>query len=579
MAQAGDRAVGEGHVTSLGRRPSGQQQHRVAELVPQVRRRAAGREVGVRRGRRAPGPATASSRCRWLASGSCSPVSRPSTTRAGRSGPSTSDVQPSVRPSAAVSRARTTVVPTASTRPPACLVSFTSRAVWAGTENHSGCGGSCDSWLATPGVQDERRDDDARGHQVHQELAGQRPPGARHLGAARAGRRTRSAGPPARPAARGRSSGSGDRARRGSRPGRPAAGSSPRQSRVCPSGCGHVDAQPHAAGQRQRPRPARASGARGRPARRSSTTHAPSSSSVETCTAPYAVSTAAGRVALVFTTSRSPGSSQRGRSRATACSVPPGVTTASRTSSRARPRASGVTRGGGDAHAGTPRDDTARSDGAVAAAGQVAVDAAPAGRARPTPARAGRRCPRRGTRPGASASACRRGRRRRPAAAAPRRPAPGDAWSSPALADAVAAPGLVGLDRGVGADVEDDAGVPAQLRQERGGQGQRRDQVDLQQPEVRRRVEVGERRQRARAQRARVVDQQPGAAELGRDVDELAAVRRVGHVPGDGRVRPAGRAPRSPRRGRRRGGRRRRGSSRATRARSRGRGRAPGRLR
>ena len=61
-----------------------------------------------------------------------------------------------------------------------------------------------------------------------------------------------------------------------------------------------------------------------------------------------------------------------------------------------------------------------------------------------------------------------------------------------------------------------------------------------QDPQVGRGVELGERRQRAGAQRAGVVDQGRGAAQLGRDVDQVAPVRRVGDVAGDGRVRAAG---------------------------------------
>ena len=68
--------------------------------------------------------------------------------------PEDQGVQPVVActrpPAAADSRARTTVVPTATTRRPASRVLFTSRAVTAGTVNRSGCGGSCDSWLDTP---------------------------------------------------------------------------------------------------------------------------------------------------------------------------------------------------------------------------------------------------------------------------------------------------------------------------------------------------------------------------------------------------------------------------------------------
>ena len=100
-------------------------------------------------------PATASSRSRWLASGSCRPVSSPLTTRAGSPGPSTSDVHPSyaaTRPSGRGGGLQSADHRGADGHHPAAVgrVSSTSRAVVAGTDSHSGCGGSCDSWLATP---------------------------------------------------------------------------------------------------------------------------------------------------------------------------------------------------------------------------------------------------------------------------------------------------------------------------------------------------------------------------------------------------------------------------------------------
>ena len=99
--------------------------------------------------------------------------------RTGRSGPSTRSVQPCdgrTSPStvAADSSARVTVVPTATTRPPACFVRFTSRAVFAGTSNGSWwlarlCGGNT-------GVQGDRRESDTgrdeRGDQLGAERAG-----------------------------------------------------------------------------------------------------------------------------------------------------------------------------------------------------------------------------------------------------------------------------------------------------------------------------------------------------------------------------------------------------------------------
>ena len=100
-------------------------------------------------------PATASSICRCDASGSCQPVSNPSTAVAPRSGVTTTSVQPSPacttrcgrRP---ISSARTTVVPIAITRPPSCRVSLMRSAVVAGTRYHSGYGCSLASSDDTP---------------------------------------------------------------------------------------------------------------------------------------------------------------------------------------------------------------------------------------------------------------------------------------------------------------------------------------------------------------------------------------------------------------------------------------------
>ena len=71
-------------------------------------------------------------------SGSCQPVSRPSTTRTPRSGVTTVSVQPwpgcdRPRSSAVVSSARTTVVPTATTRRPSARAALTRAAVAGGT--------------------------------------------------------------------------------------------------------------------------------------------------------------------------------------------------------------------------------------------------------------------------------------------------------------------------------------------------------------------------------------------------------------------------------------------------------------
>ena len=68
-------------VTSRVRRSSGQQQHRVAELVPEVRRRVRRGDVGVGPVDQVAGRRPPRAGARWLASGSCRPVSRPPTTR------------------------------------------------------------------------------------------------------------------------------------------------------------------------------------------------------------------------------------------------------------------------------------------------------------------------------------------------------------------------------------------------------------------------------------------------------------------------------------------------------------------
>ncbi len=82
-------------------------------------------------------------------------MSSPSTTRRPVSGVTTWEVQPAwgaigTAPRAAVSRARTTVVPIAITRPPDCLVRLTRRAVAGGTSYCSGYGSSPASSDETP---------------------------------------------------------------------------------------------------------------------------------------------------------------------------------------------------------------------------------------------------------------------------------------------------------------------------------------------------------------------------------------------------------------------------------------------
>jgi len=87
--------------------------------------------------------------------GSCSPVSSPSTARTPVCGVTTCEVQPAAgwtSPSGptALSRARTTVVPAAITRPLSPRTWFTSRAVAGGTSNGSGYGSSSSSSDETP---------------------------------------------------------------------------------------------------------------------------------------------------------------------------------------------------------------------------------------------------------------------------------------------------------------------------------------------------------------------------------------------------------------------------------------------
>ena len=100
-------------------------------------------------------PAMASSMDRCDARGSWKPVIKPSTTCTPRSGVITVSVQPRAartRPvgSTADSSARTTVVPTATTRPPPARTALTWRAVDSGTSKRSAYGGSSASGDATP---------------------------------------------------------------------------------------------------------------------------------------------------------------------------------------------------------------------------------------------------------------------------------------------------------------------------------------------------------------------------------------------------------------------------------------------
>ncbi len=106
----------------------------------------------------------------------------------------------------------------------------------------------------------------------------------------------------------------------------------------------------------------------------------------------------------------------------------------------------------------------------------------------------------------------------------------------------VAAPAVVGLDGGVGGEVEDPPVLAAQLREQVAHQRHRCDDVDGQDLGVRRGVEVDEAGERAGAQGAGVVDQHVGTAQLARHLGERRAVPLVGDVPGEDGVRSAARA-------------------------------------
>ena len=111
------------------------------------------------------------------------------------------------------------------------------------------------------------------------------------------------------------------------------------------------------------------------------------------------------------------------------------------------------------------------------------------------------------------------------------------------LGRAVAAPPRVRLDRGVGGDAEHGAAALAQGGQQHLGERDRGDHVHLEGRAQFVEREVGDGGQRARAQRARVVDEQVRAAQgLGRAA-QVAAVGRVGDVPGERGDDRAGRQP------------------------------------
>ena len=159
------------------------EEHPCVRAAAASSRRTRARGTPGRRGRRcrrtpgrpAPRPATASSRSRWLASGSCRPVSSPSTTRAGRSGPSTSDVQPVVRTTRPPAR------PTPGRGPRWCRPRRPGRRPRGWLDQPGGRRGHgvhlrlrrlVRLLAGHPGVQHQRRDHDAARHQVDQHLRG-----------------------------------------------------------------------------------------------------------------------------------------------------------------------------------------------------------------------------------------------------------------------------------------------------------------------------------------------------------------------------------------------------------------------
>ena len=185
--------------------------------------------------------------------------------------------------------------------------------------------------------------------------------------------------------------------------------------------------------------------------RRTSTRCSPVGSSVDrwtTTASPSGVvaSMAAGIVADVLITTRSPASQPR---RQVAGRARPGRLARRSTPASARRRGGpSVSSGGSVASSSRRQDERGRGRrsgrwpwrscrhhlaGAVAAARLGRLDEGEDRRARWPRAAGGPRCPRRGTRPGASGCACRRDRWSAPAARGARRRAPGRAWSSAAL--------------------------------------------------------------------------------------------------------------------------------------------------
>ena len=267
-------------------------------------------------------PATASSRSRWLASGSCSPVSSPVDDSRRPGGPSTSDVQPSyaaTRPRGGGGLERPDHRGAHRDHPAARRPGELDQPSRRARDRQPLRLRRLVGLLARhAGVQHQRRHHDAGGHQVDQHLARQRPPGAGHLRAA-GDRCVHVLQVLDRPLAV--QVGVADRRAVPAQVRHPVGNGRvvARHSRVWPAGCGAPTRSRTPPGSRS------TSPGSGRPGpwpsgRRSSTTQTPSSSSAETCSPQVqpcrSTSSADGSVALVFTTSRSPGSSHSGSSRA-----------------------------------------------------------------------------------------------------------------------------------------------------------------------------------------------------------------------------------------------------------------------
>ena len=176
-------------------RCSGQDQVAVAELVPEVAARRAPRRRSASSSSR---PATASSISRCEASGSCQPVSRPSTARTPRSG-----VIDELGPALAGARRRPSLVGDGLERPHDGRADGDHAAAPAagGVDEpgrRSAARGSARGTAArrassddTPVCSMSGATRTPRGDEPRDQLGRERAPGARHLGAAGLGRRRR----------------------------------------------------------------------------------------------------------------------------------------------------------------------------------------------------------------------------------------------------------------------------------------------------------------------------------------------------------------------------------------------------